>query len=120
MSAAPEEQVALASCLEVAHSPRTAGREIGVGEGWGAVADVEVRRPIGQGWHTPLPRPQKCWTGGDGESTGLQAPLAGPGETCQGQDGRRGGALTTPHPCEPGRSPASAASGSPACSRCSA
>ena len=54
----------------------------------GAVADVEVRRPIGQGWHTPLPRPQKCWTGGDGKSTGLQAPLAGPGETCQGQDGR--------------------------------
>ena len=42
MSAAPEEQVALASCLEVAHSPRTAGREIGVGEGWGAEADVEV------------------------------------------------------------------------------
>lgn len=53
--------MALASCLEVAHSPRTAGK--GDGGGGGAVADVEVRRPISQGWHTPLPRPQKCWTG---------------------------------------------------------
>ena len=33
MSAAPEEQVALASCLEVAHSP-TAGREMGWGGPW--------------------------------------------------------------------------------------
>lgn len=45
---------------EVAHSPRTAGKGDGGGR---AVADVEVRRPISQGWHTPLPRPQKCWTG---------------------------------------------------------
>lgn len=39
-SAAPREQVALASCLEASHSLRTVGK----GDGVGAVVDVEVRR----------------------------------------------------------------------------
>lgn len=59
MSAAPEEQVALASCLEVAHSPRTAGREIGVGVGWGGRGGrggEETHRP-GLA-HSPPPPPE--------------------------------------------------------------
>lgn len=63
MSAAPEEQVALASCLEVAHSPRTAGREIGVGEmgrapgcrpHWQGQGKHARDKTVGEEGHSPL------------------------------------------------------------------
>lgn len=52
------------------------------------MADAEVRRRTHQPvlLYFPSPTPRKFWIGEKGKRTGLQAPLAGPGETCSGTE----------------------------------
>lgn len=57
----------------------------GEGSGVGAVADTEVRthQPVLVSFPSPTPRTFKTGENGWGAGrTGLQGPLAGPGETC--------------------------------------